>query len=296
MEVPATATPLMADTAAFALGEAARVASVPLTRAGALLLLALVWVETARGKAVIQHNVGNLLARSIADGSEKSVWNGDYWRPPWFADTAHRLHQTMLDGGAPSAFRAYDTLVEGMRDYFALLLKKPTLIAAANTGNETEFVEQLSKLWSPNYNQSHVRTFKLLVSEFTKEGLFEDYPMTDNLPSVAVRVQSPEGKTLGTASVTDATAPGVITLSELYGAPVLIAYPNGWRLLQFAEGIQLPAVQNLPYAALPEAAAAPSFGWDQGAFVLAIAGLTATIFFGTLSIAPRRKTRVRAAH
>jgi len=111
--------------------------------------------------------------------------------------------------------------------------------------------------------------------------------------TIPVRVQNPQGQQIGTASVSDAVAPGVTALAGIYGAPVMIAYPNGWRFLQFAPGVQIPAKSNLPYARLVEAKA-PSFGWEQGAFVLAIAGLAATIFFGTLSIKPGSSTHAPA--
>lgn len=175
-EVSALVTPITSETAAFALLEAARSNALELTRPGALLLLALVWVETGRGKSTRRSNVGNLMARGYRNGSEYSVWNGDYWRPEWFADESHRLHATMLAGEAPSAFRAYTTLVDGMADFVALLKRKPSVLSTANRGDVRAFVEALAATYSPNYTAAHENTFLLLSDEFRADGFFEELP------------------------------------------------------------------------------------------------------------------------
>lgn len=175
-EVSALSTPLTVDTAAFALSEASKENALELTRPGALLLLALVWVETGRGKSTVRHNVGNLMARGYRNGSEYSVWGGDYWRPEWFADESHRLHARMLAGTAPSAFRAYGSLVDGMGDYIALLKRKPSLVAAANRGDVSGFVEALAETYSPDYGTQHESTFMQLSDEFRQDGLFAELP------------------------------------------------------------------------------------------------------------------------
>lgn len=175
-EVSPLVTPITIETAAFALLEAARTNALALTRPGALLLLALVWVETGRGKSTRRSNVGNLMARGFRNGSEYSVWDGDYWRPEWFADESHRLHAKMLAGGAPSAFRSYSTLVDGMHDFVSLLKRKPSLVSAANRGDVREFVEVLASTYSPDYNASHENTFLLLSDEFRSDGFFEELP------------------------------------------------------------------------------------------------------------------------
>jgi hypothetical protein len=104
--------------------------------------------------------------------------------------------------------------------------------------------------------------------------------------SIEVQVQDPKGLPIGVASVSEVDAPGMTVLAGIYGVPFLVAYPNGWRVLQFAPGIIVPARSNLPYQS--SANKAPSFGWENGAMVLGIAGLAATIFFGTLSVKPGR--------
>jgi hypothetical protein len=114
----------------------------------------------------------------------------------------------------------------------------------------------------------------------------------DTTTPIEVRVTNPQGEQIGTASVTDAVAPGLTPLASIYGAPTMVAYPNGWRFLVFAPGVQIPAVNGLPYATLPDAKS-PSFGWDQAALVLGIAGLAATVFFGTLNVKPGRYAHAR---
>jgi len=175
-EVSPLPTPITVDTAAYALVEAAKATALELTRPGALLLLALVWVETGRGKSTIRSNVGNLMARGYRNGSEYSVWPHDYWRPEWFADESHRLHAKMLVGGAPSAFRAYSSLVDGMGDYVALLKRKPSLVAAANRGDVKDFVDVLASTYSPDYGTQHENTFMQLTDEFRQDGLFDELP------------------------------------------------------------------------------------------------------------------------
>lgn len=174
-EVPATVTPLTVDTAAYSLQVAAQAADLYLTRAGALLLLALIWVETGRGQKTRQHNVGNVMARGYrTSGVEYSVWSGDYWRPEWFDDQSSSLYQKMLDGKAPSAFRAYVSLVDGMSDYVAILLNKPEVISAANRGDVPQFVAELARSYSPDYSSAHQKTFDSLVKEFRQAGYFAE--------------------------------------------------------------------------------------------------------------------------
>lgn len=112
--------------------------------------------------------------------------------------------------------------------------------------------------------------------------------------TIPVRVLSPQGQQIGTASVSDAVAPGVMALASVYGAPVMVAYPNGWRFLQFTGGVQIPAKSNLPYAPNPDARV-PSFGWQHGAAVLAITAVVTGIFYATLNVKPGRTVHARAA-
>lgn len=112
-------------------------------------------------------------------------------------------------------------------------------------------------------------------------------------PTIPVRVTNPQGLTIGTASISDAVAPGVTELATMYGAPTMVAYPNGWRILQFGGGIQIPAKSNLPYTRLADAKA-PTFGWGHGLAVLTITALAVGILYATTQIQPGKALHARA--
>lgn len=113
-------TPATIEELRTALRSAAAAKDLPLGPETEALILAHIALENDRGRALIQHNVGNLFANS--------EWEGDAWRPPWFAPPGpddppilHQRHKQMKEGKVPSAFRAYANLAEGMRHYVGLL-------------------------------------------------------------------------------------------------------------------------------------------------------------------------------
>jgi hypothetical protein len=157
--VPAVRTPLSAEQARDAL-----IVALPgVDRVTAALLLALVWVETARGN-LTNNNAGNI--------SAGSSWPGDAWRPPWFeinALTAQRpdwvaLHIKMTEGKAPSAFRSYPTAAAGFADFARVLRSQfQSVLAAAATGDPARFVSALHDSgYSRDYNATHIKTFSSL--------------------------------------------------------------------------------------------------------------------------------------
>jgi hypothetical protein len=93
------------------------------------LNLAHQWLETKGTKAMWRYDWGNLSAGGFVNGEEKLSWKGDVWRPPWFepgegADARTLdLHEKMLAGTAPSAFRGYQSHAEGAEGYVRLLLR-----------------------------------------------------------------------------------------------------------------------------------------------------------------------------
>jgi hypothetical protein len=131
-------------------------------------LLSLIWIETARGTAINNHNFGNISA------SERFA--GKVWRPPWFdfdggtADTEanRRLHEAMLRKEAPSAFRAYDAPEQGMADFVSQIQKTfPEVLEAAKGGDPDAFRVALSKKYSPDYKHPRsTETFDRLFKEF----------------------------------------------------------------------------------------------------------------------------------
>jgi hypothetical protein len=150
-EVSFQATPLTEDETAFAFLPAyAEVfhALPDLNRAE--LLLALAWIENARGRAFIRYNWGNQSTTPEA--------GGDYWRPPWFdlekveampegtkRDHLLDLHARMLQGASPSAFSAFDSHEAGARAWMRLLAKPryAPLLAAASSGDAQAFAQQV---------------------------------------------------------------------------------------------------------------------------------------------------------
>jgi len=168
--VPAVSTPITAEQARVAL-----VAAMPvIDRETGALLLALIWIETARG------NLKNFNAGNISAGPQ---WPGNAWRPPWFdlatAASSPRLldlHEKMLHGQAPSAFRAYGSLVEGFQDFVRVLKAQfPTVLAAARTGDARAFVQALHESgYSRDYSPAHVPGMTALQSELGQQ--FAGFP------------------------------------------------------------------------------------------------------------------------
>lgn len=179
MEFPATATPVtpsaMADAVPAAYAQ--RFGQAP-DRETAELLLALLFLENDHGRAVIQHNWGNI---SVFAGP-----NVDYWRPPWFdlddiearPDEDPRkarylaLHQQMLDHKAPSAFRAFVDDQAGIVVWLANV--KPSMYAAASTGDPMAFA---NAYWSSGYCPDQAckdsgPTFRKLQAEIRNAGYF----------------------------------------------------------------------------------------------------------------------------
>jgi hypothetical protein len=132
------------------------------------LLMSLVWIETARGKSVQNFNLGNI--------SSGESFQGNAWRPPWFEpedDSARnvQLHQAMLDGKAPKAFRAYDSLDAGATDFMHQLKRSfPEVLEAAADGNPTGFRDALAEKYSKDYLNTPPENFASLAREFGFNG------------------------------------------------------------------------------------------------------------------------------
>lgn len=153
--VPATKTPIGREDAARAL-----LAAWPeLDREQAALFLALMWIETAQGHSAVQFNPGNLSA-------SETTWHGKAWRPPWYELTGPnpeprlvKLHELMLQGKAPKAFRAYDTWEAGFRDWASNLKSSgyAPLREAASSGDVARFVAELGRRYAADYTSAHVK-------------------------------------------------------------------------------------------------------------------------------------------
>lgn len=176
--VPAVATPITAEQARVAL-----VAAMPgIDRETGSLLLALVWIETARGH-LMNWNAGNITAGPR--------WEGAAWRPPWFelneASTPKlvELHERMLHGTAPSAFRAYNSLLEGFQDFARVLRSQfPSVLAAAATGDARTFVQALHDSgYSRDYSPAHVPSMTQLQAELGQQ--FAGFPTARQVSNAA---------------------------------------------------------------------------------------------------------------
>lgn len=107
------------------------------------LLLAQVWLETARGQSMIQHNWGNITG----------TFRGDYWEPPWVhvspdsSERDRRLNALMLEGKAPSQFRAYPDHETGLHDYLSFLTKTrfEPIVDAAEAGDPDAMAVQIQR-------------------------------------------------------------------------------------------------------------------------------------------------------
>jgi hypothetical protein len=168
-EVPSTVTPVSLEEARASLSVV-----IPADWAGNVLLyvLALLWVECKRGQAVIQHNFGNLAAGGYSKGVDVAWWTGAHWRPGWYesppTERYAALHEKMLRGEAPSAFRAYQTREKGVAGFVGLLrdARFRGVIQAARNDDPEAFVQALHDSgYSKDYGAAHVPTFRSLVAE-----------------------------------------------------------------------------------------------------------------------------------
>jgi hypothetical protein len=161
-EVPATNTPASSDEIRMALD----LAWPELSPRARDYFHGLVLVETGNGKALKQWNVGNLSAGGFYSGSEKLVYP-TYWRPPWFSGTGE-LHDRMIAGKAPSAFRAYSSLEQGVSAYVGLLRSRQyqALVVAADLDDVSGFVQALHDSgYSSDYGPKHVPTFSSIIRD-----------------------------------------------------------------------------------------------------------------------------------
>jgi hypothetical protein len=185
------ATTLSAPEAAAVLVAAHRaVTSSAPTLARAELELAHAWgLETNRSRGMWRYNWGNISAGGFVQRPEGPVevlrWKGDVWRPPWFepgpdaTPATLALHEKMLAGKAPSAFRALGSHVEGAAG-LVRLLERPgfaPLKRAAESGDATAYARAVvSTGYCTDRNcQPDRMAPKLveLVSEFRRDKVFQ---------------------------------------------------------------------------------------------------------------------------
>lgn len=167
LEVARTPTPIAQSQLPGLIDTAFAAQGTPLRGMQRMMLAVLASIETARGRAVQNHNVGNITAGPS--------YPGPVWRPPWFdpAEAAgnprfEALHRAMLAGKAPSAFRAYADRAEGVADFARVLSRDfPEVMSAALVPNADAFRLALAKRYSPDYrNPATTASLAKLMSEF----------------------------------------------------------------------------------------------------------------------------------
>lgn len=180
-------TTLSAPAAAAELVEAHRaVEGRTPTLSLAELELAHVWLETNRSQGMWFHNWGNLSAGGFVQTPsgpvERLSWQ-DVWRPPWYesppAASQAALHDKMLAGQAPSAFRALPNHREGAAGYVRLLAR-PAFRGMAEAGNRGDPRGYAAAVYGSGYcRDSGCRPEVLgpklaaLVAEFRRDRVFD---------------------------------------------------------------------------------------------------------------------------
>lgn len=162
VEVTASSTPASSDEIRLALDAAWS----ELSRSARDYFHALILVETNRGRSLKQWNVGNLSAGGFSNGVEK-LSNSNYWRPPWFSEPGE-LHDRMLAGEVPSAFRAFDDLQTGVAAFVQVLRgeRYRGLVSSAERDDPKAFVSALRDSgYSSGYGPAHVDTFRSIIGE-----------------------------------------------------------------------------------------------------------------------------------
>ncbi len=165
--VARTATPVAQSAFPGLIDEAFRSENAPLRGLQRMMLAVLASIETGRGRSVQNFNVGNITAGP--------TYTGAVWRPPWFdaSEAAgnprlERLHQEMLAGRAPSAFRAYGSKEEGARDFARVLARSfPEVMRAALVPSAENFRAALAAKYSPDYrNPKTTEALAQLMREY----------------------------------------------------------------------------------------------------------------------------------
>jgi hypothetical protein len=97
----------------------------------------------ANFKSILNNNIGNLTANP-------NRWQGNYWRPPWYnpgPNASKRdldLNAKMKAGKAPVAFRAYNSLEDGVKAYVDMVKKTfPSVDKALRSANALAMAEAL---------------------------------------------------------------------------------------------------------------------------------------------------------
>ena len=190
-EVPRIRTPVSESAAASSLVAALAASGEHPHQREAQLLLAQLWLETGRGSSCNNFNVGNITA------SDK--YEGGAFRPAWYTVDAssstqmRSLHELMLAGKAPRAFRAYATLETGMGDYVHQLATTfKSIVDAARTGDALATATAIkTSRYTPDIDPPAVaHSLDSIAREFAARGTFAALPLAGSPPPVVPPVGS----------------------------------------------------------------------------------------------------------
>jgi hypothetical protein len=181
-EVPRIRTPVSEQLAASALVTALAALGEHPHQREAELLLAHLWLETGRGTACDNCNVGNITA--------SDRYEGGAFRPAWFTvdDSSSpkmlNLHNEMLKGRAPRAFRAYATLEAGMGDYVGQIFHTFISIVQAARAGDAEAMAQAIRTsrYTPDAPIGTGRSLDSIAKEFASRGTFAALPLAGASP------------------------------------------------------------------------------------------------------------------
>jgi len=186
-EVARIRTPISVTQAAQELVAALVALGEKPSRQEAELLLSQIWLETSRGNSCDNHNPGNI--------SATPKWTGSFFRPAWFtvdATSSHNLqvlHEAMLKGRAPNAFRSYQTFQAGFEDYVRMLFVAfPSIIRAARRDDALALSQAIR---SSGYNPDNPviptsLSLQSLQREFRARGVFAALPLVVPAPPASV--------------------------------------------------------------------------------------------------------------
>lgn len=141
----------------------------------AAMMTAQMFIETSNGRKLYNNNAGNLI-RSNPSSKSPGYW----FRPTWWIDTSSKLYARAHANPptAPQAFRAYQTLNEGVQDYLKLLgtPRYEGLIAAAREGNPSAYGDAIkSSGYAPDWAQANTNNLTALFEQ-AKRDFFSDAP------------------------------------------------------------------------------------------------------------------------
>lgn len=176
--VPRTPTPIAQASLPGLIAAAFAAERLPLPGIARMMLAVLAAIETARGRACNNHNIGNI--------SASESYTGAIFRPAWFeldpgalqrGELSPRivfLHGEMLAGRAPKAFRAYASFDEGALDFARVLVRSfPEVMRAATVPNAENFRAALAVKYSKDYAKRPEETTKSLRQLMKEYGVSE---------------------------------------------------------------------------------------------------------------------------